>query len=76
MARGRSKGGILLYIMVFISSLVGITLLPEFAYQVTLAQANASITGITDTMVGLLPMLYAVICIAGMVAPIYKLFRS
>ena len=70
------KGGqeIVLYIMVFIASVIGISLLPEFAYQCTVAQDNASVTGITSTVVGLLPMLYGVICIAGMVGPIYKLF--
>ena len=75
MAYNGGSKNIVLYIMVFIASVIGISLLPEFAYQCAQAQANTSVTGITDTVVGLLPMLYAVVCIAGMVGPIYALFR-
>lgn len=74
MARGGSN--IILYIMVFVSSVVGISLLPDFAGYCATAAADGNITGtITETVVNLLPMLYGVICIAGMVGPIYKLFR-
>ena len=74
MARA-GRTNIILYIMVFISSVIGISLLPDFAGYCAAAQADTNVTGITDTVVGLLPMLYAVICIAGMVGPIYQLFR-
>lgn len=72
----RSSGAIVLYIMVFVASIVGITLLPEFTDQCVAADNHASVTGVVSTVVTtILPLLYAVLCIAGMVAPIYKLMR-
>lgn len=62
--------------MVFVASLVGITLLPEFANQCRIAGNNDSLPSMVATIVQtILPLLYGVICIAGMVGPLYKLFR-
>jgi hypothetical protein len=88
MARYRGRGGggggggsfglgiMMIYIGVFIGSIVALALAPTFMTYCT-AAGNAT----SDTVVKLfyntiLPILYAVCCIAGLAGATYKLFKS
>jgi len=65
------------YISVFIGSILGVSLLPEFAYQCSLAAANDSINGtITEMFVGtIMPMLWGALCLGGLAGALYKMFK-
>ncbi len=50
-------------VMIFITLLIGVSLLPTFAQETGVAQGDGNITGAACTMTGLLPLFYVLILV-------------
>ena len=68
---------LVLYISVFVGSILGIALLPEFASQCATAANDSNIAGtVTATFVGdIMPMIWGALCLGGLAGALYKMFR-
>ena len=77
---GNSSMGVnqmIVYISTFVGSIVGLALAPNFVGYCVAAANDANITGTIAAIFynPILPILYGTLCIAGLAAAIYKMFR-
>lgn len=71
-----AAGFIMLFISVFVGSLVGLLLGPTFTYQCSVAAANNSTPESIQVFLTLiLPMLWYVLCIIGLAGAMYGVWR-
>lgn len=66
----------MVYIGVFIGSIVALALAPTFMTYTTAADAATNDTVVSLFYATILPILYAVCCIAGLAGATYKLFKQ
>ena len=73
-----SMGGLMVYITRFIGGIVGLALAPDFVSYCAVVAADTNVTGTPAEIFysTILPILYAVLCVAGIAGGIYKMFRS
>jgi membrane protease YdiL (CAAX protease family) len=60
----------------FVVILIGFSLLPMVSEQVNLVQNNTNITGVTDTLTGLVLIFFALIIVCSAVGMVFRGLRS
>jgi len=70
-------GGMMVYITAFIGGIIGLSLAPDFVGYCASVANDANVTGTPSEVfyATILPILYAVLCVAGIAGGIYKMFR-
>jgi len=71
-------GGLMVYLSAFIGGIVGLSLAPDFVGYCNTVANDANVTGTTSEVfyATILPILYAVLCVAGIAGGIYKMFKQ
>ena len=70
-------GGMMIYITAFIGGIIGLALAPDFVGYCASVANDTNVSGTPSEIFysTILPILYAVLCVAGIAGGIYKMFR-